>query len=149
MKNLVCADKAQNLASAQEVLAGTMGPFFDIVCLNAGAALWVCGRETTIERGVETAREMLASGLALEKTRRDRACIPRGRSMILDEIIRHKMKEVAAQKKRVSLKRVVSQIKPKKNPYALLRALAAKKGRGCDCGDQKTIALQGCYTKKL
>ena len=39
----------------------------DIVCLNAGASLFVSGRANSLEQGVELAREVIASGAARDK----------------------------------------------------------------------------------
>ena len=39
----------------------------DIVLLNAGAALYVCGAAETIGEGIEKSRESVESGRALDK----------------------------------------------------------------------------------
>ena len=43
------------------------GPKRDIVLLNSGCALYVCGKAETIEEGIDIAREALDSGRALSK----------------------------------------------------------------------------------
>lgn len=49
------------------VLDNHPGPARDIVLLNAGAAIYVAGKADSWARGVETARDMLASGAAKQK----------------------------------------------------------------------------------
>ena len=50
-----------------DVLANKKGPAHDIVCLNAGAALYAADAAKDIETGLEMARESIASGRAREK----------------------------------------------------------------------------------
>ena len=50
-----------------DVLRGQSGPASDIVCLNAGAALYVAGVASSIADGLARARAALASGAALAK----------------------------------------------------------------------------------
>ena len=47
--------------------SSNVGALSDIVALNAGAALYVAGRAPSLREGVETAREILASGAAMAK----------------------------------------------------------------------------------
>jgi anthranilate phosphoribosyltransferase len=54
----------QSLATIQAVLAGQAGAAHDIVCLNAGAAIYVSGRSDSLAAGVETARDAISSGKA-------------------------------------------------------------------------------------
>jgi anthranilate phosphoribosyltransferase len=49
------------------VLDGEPGPAFDIVLVNAGAALFVAGAAHDIASGVARARESVASGAAKAK----------------------------------------------------------------------------------
>jgi anthranilate phosphoribosyltransferase len=63
-------DLAENVAIADEVLAGAGGPHADIVSLNAGAALYVADAVPDLAAGVTLARDTLASGAA--RTLRDR-----------------------------------------------------------------------------
>lgn len=51
------------------VLDGAQGPAADIVCLNAGAALYVAGVASTIADGLDRARTALSSGAARERLR--------------------------------------------------------------------------------
>jgi anthranilate phosphoribosyltransferase len=51
----------------REALADTPGPARDIVCLNAGAAIYVAGLEANLAAGVERARAVLRSGAAAAK----------------------------------------------------------------------------------
>ncbi|MCG9094244.1 anthranilate phosphoribosyltransferase [Laribacter hongkongensis] len=51
------------------VLDNQPGPARDIVCLNAGAAIYVAGVTDTLAEGIKLARELLASGAARQKLR--------------------------------------------------------------------------------
>ncbi|MBV8451752.1 MAG: anthranilate phosphoribosyltransferase, partial [Deltaproteobacteria bacterium] len=50
----------------QAILAGDPGPAADVLALNAGAAIYVGRGAKTLAEGVKQAREILASGRALE-----------------------------------------------------------------------------------
>jgi anthranilate phosphoribosyltransferase len=54
----------QSLEVIRAVLADQAGPARDIVCLNAGAAIYVSGRSDTLAAGVDAARAALSSGKA-------------------------------------------------------------------------------------
>jgi anthranilate phosphoribosyltransferase len=54
----------QSLAMIRTVLADQPGPARDIVCLNAGAAIYVSGCAETLAAGVEAARAAISSGEA-------------------------------------------------------------------------------------
>jgi anthranilate phosphoribosyltransferase len=56
----------QSLAMIRSVLADNPGPAHDIVCLNAGAAIYVSGCADTLAAGVEAARLAISSGKAAE-----------------------------------------------------------------------------------
>jgi anthranilate phosphoribosyltransferase len=49
------------------VLKGKSSPAFDVVLLNAGAAIKVSGKVNSLWDGVKLARESIQSGAALEK----------------------------------------------------------------------------------
>jgi anthranilate phosphoribosyltransferase len=66
-RNLRVADAEQSKARVLEVLDGQQGPALDIVCLNAGAALYVAGVAASIGNGIERAREAIVSGRARAK----------------------------------------------------------------------------------
>jgi anthranilate phosphoribosyltransferase len=57
---------ADNVAIADAVLAGEPGPKGDIVALNAAAALYAADHVPDLAAGLERAREVLASGAALQ-----------------------------------------------------------------------------------
>jgi len=57
----------ENAALLRSVLAGTPGPQLDVVLMNAAAALLAGDRVETLQRGVDSAREVLDGGLALAK----------------------------------------------------------------------------------
>ena len=52
----------QSLATIQAVLAGQAGAAGDIVCLNAGAAIYVSGCADSLVAGIEAARDAINSG---------------------------------------------------------------------------------------
>jgi anthranilate phosphoribosyltransferase len=56
----------QSLAMIRGVLADNPGPARDIVCLNAGAAIYVAGCADSLADGVEAARVAISSGKAAE-----------------------------------------------------------------------------------
>jgi anthranilate phosphoribosyltransferase len=63
-RNLRVADVASSKAMLLEALDGRPGVPFDIVCLNAGAALYVAGVAASIEEGIARARAAILSGAA-------------------------------------------------------------------------------------
>jgi anthranilate phosphoribosyltransferase len=65
--DLVGGDPELNARLFLEVLAGTAGPLLDITVLNAGAAIYVGGRCTTLAEGLEVARQTVMSGAARRK----------------------------------------------------------------------------------
>ena len=50
-----------------QALQGEQGPARDIVCLNAGAALYAANVAASIEDGLQRAQAALDSGAALQK----------------------------------------------------------------------------------
>jgi anthranilate phosphoribosyltransferase len=57
----------ESAVQVRNVLSGEEGARLDMVLLNAGAALMAAGRAEDLSAGVELAREIIASGAALEK----------------------------------------------------------------------------------
>lgn len=57
----------ESIAMLRGVLAGDAGPAHDIVCLNAGAALYAANVASSIEDGLRRAREAINTGTALQK----------------------------------------------------------------------------------
>jgi anthranilate phosphoribosyltransferase len=57
-------DTAHNLSVVRAFLAGSPGPVFDVVCANAGLALMVAGRATSIRDGFELASTSVTEGHA-------------------------------------------------------------------------------------
>ena len=57
----------QSLAMMQTVLDNKTGAATDIVALNAGAAIYVCGLQDTLAQGVSAAQQSIASGAAKER----------------------------------------------------------------------------------
>ncbi len=64
---LVVDDAAQSLSMLRAVLANEAGPARDIVCLNAGAAIYAAGLSADLAAGVRKAAEVIASGAARAK----------------------------------------------------------------------------------
>ena len=64
LEELKGGDVGRNAEIARGILAGETGPRRDIVLLNAAAALCVAGRVSTLEDGLEPAREAIDSGAA-------------------------------------------------------------------------------------
>ena len=57
----------ENARYTLEILRGVPSPKYDIVMLNAGAAIYIGGKAASIAEGVAKAKELVASGAALEK----------------------------------------------------------------------------------
>jgi len=58
---------AQSQAMLLGVLNNTPGPALDIVCLNAGAALYAADVCSSIQTGIDAARSAIANGSAKQK----------------------------------------------------------------------------------
>jgi len=54
----------QSLAMIQSVFSNTPGPALDIVCMNAGAAIYVCGIADSLADGIARAQSAIAEGKA-------------------------------------------------------------------------------------
>jgi len=66
-RNLRVENAGESKAMLLEALSGQRGVPHDIVCLNAGAALYTAGKAPTIGDGIELARATTASGAARAK----------------------------------------------------------------------------------
>ncbi len=64
LDGLAVADAAQSLAMIEAVFDNRPGPARDIVCLNAGAAIYAADLMATLQQGVDLASEVIASGKA-------------------------------------------------------------------------------------
>jgi len=64
LADLKGGDAAHNAKALRGLLGGETGPYYDIVVLNAGAALLVAGRAASLAEGVALAREAIGSGRA-------------------------------------------------------------------------------------
>ncbi len=62
--SLKAADADESLAIIRSVLEDNAGPARDIVCLNAGAAIYTAGLADSLAQGVEKASEAITSGEA-------------------------------------------------------------------------------------
>ncbi len=67
LQTIVVGSPAESLALVEEVLAGHDGPARDIVCLNAGAAIYAAGLAATLNEGVEMASRATKDGSARER----------------------------------------------------------------------------------
>lgn len=67
IRALAVDDAAASLAMVKAVLAGETGAAADIVALNAGAAIYAADLASSLQDGVNQAREMIGSGQALAK----------------------------------------------------------------------------------
>ncbi|MEX1307357.1 MAG: bifunctional anthranilate synthase component II/anthranilate phosphoribosyltransferase [Eubacteriales bacterium] len=61
---LLGGDAEENAQIIEALLDGKTGPKQDVVCLNAGAALYVTGKVDSIQDGVALAKELLENGKA-------------------------------------------------------------------------------------
>lgn len=68
LADIIGEDANGNAAITRGILEGTIkGAKRNIVLLNSGCALYICGKCDSIEEGVKTAAEMIDSGKALKK----------------------------------------------------------------------------------
>jgi len=64
---LTVDDAKQSLAVIKKVFANEAGPAWDIVVLNAGAAIYIAGLADSIQGGIEAAKQVIANGEAAKK----------------------------------------------------------------------------------
>lgn len=67
LRSIRATTKEESLAYMHRVFANEAGPWRDIVCLNAGAALVVGGLVANFASGVRVAEQVIASGAARQK----------------------------------------------------------------------------------
>jgi anthranilate phosphoribosyltransferase len=67
VSRLAGGDAAMNADLILRVLGGESGPAFEVVALNAGAALWAADAVGDLADGVKLARDLLTRGKALER----------------------------------------------------------------------------------
>ncbi len=67
LEALACRHKEENKQKALQVLEGVPGPQADVVCMNAAAALYVCGQAPTLGEGFLIAQKTIHSHQAMEK----------------------------------------------------------------------------------
>lgn len=67
LATIKAADAADSLNIIKSVFENKPSPAKDIVCLNAGAAIYVAGLANTLAKGVECAAQVIAEGKAEEK----------------------------------------------------------------------------------
>ncbi len=64
LSDLTVETAEQSLAMIQAAFSGEPGAIADVIALNAGAGLYVAGREPSLEAGVHAARQALSDGHA-------------------------------------------------------------------------------------
>ena len=67
LSTIKAADAQDSLNIIKGVLANQSSPAKDIVCLNAGASIYVAGLANSLAEGVERASQVIAEGKAAEK----------------------------------------------------------------------------------
>jgi len=67
LEQIRATDSAHSLAIIKAVFDNEEGPARDIVCLNAGAAIYAAGLVVSLADGVKKAQQVIAAGLAQEK----------------------------------------------------------------------------------
>ena len=67
LAELAITDALSSLQVVRSVLNNQMGPARDIVCLNAGAAIYAADIADSLASGIAKAQELIASGAALAK----------------------------------------------------------------------------------
>ena len=65
-REFLTADVKEATEVLRRTLAGDPGPAQDVLALNAGAAIYIGGGASSLAEGVGRAREIIASGRALE-----------------------------------------------------------------------------------
>ena len=67
LSKIRAVDSDASLAMIKGVLGNQAGPAHDIVCLNAGAAIYVAGVVDSLKAGIEKAKAVIADGSAKQK----------------------------------------------------------------------------------
>jgi len=67
LEQIRASDSAHSLEIIKSVFDNTDGPAKDIVCLNAGAAIYAAGLTGSLAGGIKKAQEVIASGSVSEK----------------------------------------------------------------------------------
>ncbi len=67
IEQIRATDSAHSLEIIKSVFNNTDGPAKDIVCLNAGAAIYAAGLTASLAEGVKKAQDVIASGAVAEK----------------------------------------------------------------------------------
>ena len=67
IENLRVSSKEESRSAAMGVIRGDMNAASKIVCLNAAAALYICGKVPSIKAGILTAMDVLENGRVEKK----------------------------------------------------------------------------------
>ena len=65
--DIVGGTPEENAAVARDILANKKGPKYDVVMLNAGAAIYIGGKADSLSEGIARAKELVANGAAKKK----------------------------------------------------------------------------------
>jgi anthranilate phosphoribosyltransferase len=74
IEQLAVSDAKQSLAIITAIFAGEMGPARDIVCLNAGAAIYAADLTSSLVEGIKLAQQHIDNGSAQQKLDEFVAC---------------------------------------------------------------------------
>lgn len=67
LNKILGGDAQENANTIISILKGAEGPKRDVVLLNAGAAIYVSGKVSSLREGIEAAKKSIDSGAALKK----------------------------------------------------------------------------------
>ncbi len=74
IEQLAVSDAKQSLAIINAIFAGETGPARDIVCLNAGAAIYAADLTSSLSEGIKLAQQHIDNGSAQQKLNEFIAC---------------------------------------------------------------------------
>ena len=67
LNEILGGDAKENAKTIISILKGAEGPKRDVVLLNAGAAIYVSGKVSSLKEGIEAAKQSIDSGAAMKK----------------------------------------------------------------------------------
>jgi anthranilate phosphoribosyltransferase len=124
-------DASANAAALTRLLAGELGAYRDIVCLNAGGALVVAGKAASLREGVELAQRAIDDGRARATLAKLVAASNADTAGVLDKIAAYKRKEIEGAQAAVPLRDVEALAKrtPPVRPFAAALRRVLEQGR--------------------
>ncbi len=131
LDTLFGGDAATNAAAIRRLLDGEAGAYRDIVCLNAGAALVVAEKVTSLKDGVALAQRAIDNGSARATLAKLVAVSNAEAAGVLDKIAAYKRGEIANAQRAVPLPEMEARAKqaPAVRPFAAALRAAADQGR--------------------